>query len=418
MTRRRFAWLLLALAATAVAGRVAYVLTVTQDQTLFVDEAYYAAGARSLVQGDGFEYVPLIGAPPSENATHPPLTSIVLAPAAWLSDSYGLAMRFTVVLAGAGVVVLTGLIGREVAGPRAGLIAAGIAAAYPYLWANDGLLMSETFATLTTAATVLLAYSVVSRVTWPRVVALGVVSGLAMLSRAELALLVPALVLPVILTLRDLTRARRLAVAGVAVAAAALTISPWVVYNLARFERPVLLSNSDGSVLLGANCDETYYGSLIGSHEGRCGLLAQGEPSVHNEAQRERAREYISDHLGRLPVVVAVRVGRMWSIFKPFQMADFAAGENTPRWVSHAGFAVSLVLIPAAVVGAVALRRRRLRILPLLAPAIVVTVAAAAFYPRSRYRAPAEVGIVVLAAVAFEMLLDRRRSRPQSVATL
>jgi hypothetical protein len=208
-----------------------------------------------------------------------------------------------------------------------------------------------------------------------------------------------------------------LALAAVAMAVATLTISPWVVYNLARFERPVLLSNGDGGVLLGANCDETYYGSLIGSHEGRCTLLEQQEPSVFNEAQRERAREYVFDHLDRLPVVVAARVGRMWGVFKPFQMADFAVGENTPRWVSHAGFAVSVMLIPAAVVGAIALRRRRVRVLPLLAPAIVVTVAAAAFYPRIRYRAPAEVGIVVLAAVAFEMLLDRR-SRPQSVATL
>ena len=43
-----------------------------------------------------------------------------------------------------------GLLGRELAGARAGLLAAALGAVYPYLWVNDGLILAETFATLGT----------------------------------------------------------------------------------------------------------------------------------------------------------------------------------------------------------------------------------------------------------------------------
>ncbi len=72
--------------------------------------------------------------------------------------SHLLAQRLTMTVFGAGVVLLIGLIGRAVAGNRAGLIAAGIAALYPNLWINDGLVMSETLATLAVALAILLAY--------------------------------------------------------------------------------------------------------------------------------------------------------------------------------------------------------------------------------------------------------------------
>ncbi|HXH59229.1 hypothetical protein [Iamia sp.] len=51
--------------------------------------------------------------------------------------------------------------------------------------------------------------------------------------------------------------------------------------------------------------------------------------------------------------------------------------------------------------------------LPLIAPALVLTVVAAVFYGRVRFRAPAEPGLVALAAVAVDHLL-RRRSPPEA----
>ena len=59
---------------------------------------------------------------------------------------------------GLGVVLLTALLARAVAGDRAALIAAFLAALYPYLWVNDGLIMSESFTGLFVVGALLAAY--------------------------------------------------------------------------------------------------------------------------------------------------------------------------------------------------------------------------------------------------------------------
>ncbi len=137
---RRFLACLLLIAAVSFAGRAAYILTVARHAHgpsytktapglhRSFDEYYYAQGAIAFANGDGFRFSPLVGAPAAEQGQHPPLTSVALAPAAWITDGNETAMRFTVALAGAGVVVMLGLIGRRLAGDRAGLNAAGIGA--------------------------------------------------------------------------------------------------------------------------------------------------------------------------------------------------------------------------------------------------------------------------------------------------
>ena len=51
-------------------------------------------------------------------------------------------------LLGIAAVVVIGLLGYRLAGPAAGLVAAGIAAVYPQLWINDGVLLSESIVVL------------------------------------------------------------------------------------------------------------------------------------------------------------------------------------------------------------------------------------------------------------------------------
>jgi hypothetical protein len=65
--------------------------------------------------------------------------------------------------------------------------------------------------------------------------------------------------------------------------------------------------------------------------------------------------------------------------------------------------------------GAVILRRRRTSLLPLLALPVMVTVTAACAYGITRFRAPAEITIVVLAAVAVDHLY-RQRSHSSKAA--
>jgi hypothetical protein len=72
-----------------------------------------------------------------------------------------------------------------------------------------------------------------------------------------------------------------------------------------------------------------------------------------------------------------------------------------------------MIALPFALVGAAAgaviLRRRRVLVIPLLAPIACVLVTVAVFYAATRFRATAEGPIHVLVAVALVALWDRVR---------
>jgi hypothetical protein len=253
---------LVIVAVLAFAGRSLYVLTVLQQQEYpefsaetvgparSYDEIYYTGAARALADGDGFRFG--VGEPAQEQGIHPPMTSVALAPVAWLTDDE-LPMRLLVAAVGALVVLLAGLVALNVAGPRAAYIAAGLAVIHPNLWMNDGLLMSESFAAAGTAAAIWCTYRLLETWSWRWAAGVGVACAVAMLSRSELALLVPALVVPAVLLARTAPTSRRILHATLACSVAGLVVAPWVLYNLQRFEEPVLLSHGDGNVFIGGH---------------------------------------------------------------------------------------------------------------------------------------------------------------------
>ena len=77
--------------------------------------------------------------------------------------------------------------------------------------------------------------------------------------------------------------------------------------------------------------------------------------------------------------------------------------------VQKLGVLMFFVLMPLAVAGALLLRRRGVVTWILLAPFIIVTVTALTTYGNLRFREPAELCVVVLAAVALDELLRRRQ---------
>jgi uncharacterized membrane protein YfcA len=72
---------------------------------------------------------------------------------------------------------------------------------------------------------------------------------------------------------------------------------------------------------------------------------------------------------------------------------------------------VRVLALPFAVAGAVRLRRRSVLLLPLLLFLAAVALVVGVTFGSVQYRAPAEVPIVVLAAVGVDALWDRPRSR-------
>jgi 4-amino-4-deoxy-L-arabinose transferase-like glycosyltransferase len=414
---------LVLIALVAFVGRSVYVLTVLQHEEYAggledaglvrsYDELYYTAAAHALADGDGFRFS-IDAGPVEEQGVHPPMTSAVLAPVASLTDDE-LPMRLLVAAIGGVVVLLAGLVALSVAGPGAAYIAAALAAVYPNLWMNDGLLMAESLAAAGTAAALWCTYRLIATWRWPWAAATGAACAVAMLSRSELALLVPVMVVPAVLLARTVPMSQRLGHASLACATALFVVAPWVLYNLGRFEEPVVLSHGDGNVLIGSNCDPTYHGTLLGFHNGFCGFIEDlpAENSLEAATRRRAAFDYIGDHVDRLPVVVATRVGRLWGAYGQVQMARIAQAEGRPTVASLAGLAMFWALVPLAVLGALRLRRACQPLWPLVAPIVIVTFNAAAFYGLTRFRVPAEVPLVVLAGVALAGL--RSAAREQS----
>jgi hypothetical protein len=63
------------------------------------------------------------------------------------------------------------------------------------------------------------------------------------------------------------------------------------------------------------------------SYETASGLTPGRDEPEQSERWRREAGEYVGEHLGRLPVVVAARVGRTWSLYplSPVDKARFAS---------------------------------------------------------------------------------------------
>jgi hypothetical protein len=115
---------------------------------------------------------------------------------------------------------------------------------------------------------------------------------------------------------------------------------------------------------------------------------------------------YALHHLGRLPAVVVARERRMWGLYRPMQ-----TNPGRSPWAQDAGVVMYYMLVPLTVCGFVLLRRRRVQTWPLVAPFVLVALAAALVYGYLRFRHPAEIPLVILAGVAIEQLWLRLRAR-------
>lgn len=363
----------------------------------FSDSIYYSAQARVLAYGRWF-----IGFNEKAAAEHGPVTTLLLALVSRF-EPYVSWQRAATVATGVATVALVGLLGRRIGGERVGLVAASIAAVYPNMWLPDGLVMSESPALLLVVA------SLLGALTWREVpskraaIGWGVVLGLAMLTRSELALMAAALIVGAWFVRRRApgpTTFTRVVLAAVACAA---TIAPWVIYNSVRFEEPVLLSTNDGGLLLGSNCDATYQQPDVGGWSLLCiwPLVddSTGDESVKSRIYRRRAVDYISDHSSRLPVVVAYRGLRVLSLAKFEFLLAQDVGEDRERWAVIAGIPMFWALALLSVRGARRLPRYERFVL--LVPIVLVFFVALASYGSQRLRAPAEPAIAVLAAVAI-----------------
>jgi 4-amino-4-deoxy-L-arabinose transferase-like glycosyltransferase len=374
---------------------------------IFNDEAYYSTLAHLVATGHGFVrpaefYGFHLSLPTAERA---PLFTMLVAGLYKLGLAGGDG-RLVGLLTGGGTIVALGLLGRRLAGERAGLIAAGLAALYPILIAADGAMMTESTYGVFAAFSLVVAYRLLDRPSLGYAALLGALLGLAALARGEALLLLPLLLIALVRRSGG-WRPGGWRTAAVVVAAFAIVLAPWTIRNWSAFDRPVLVATEGGETLAGANCDVTYYGRRIGTWQYSCARFdGRGNEAVELDEAGHRGVRFARDHAGRVPLVLAARFARTWGLWEPF-----AVPEGRRKWVQQIGAALYFVLLPLAAYGIVLLRRRRVPLLIVLAPFLTVTATVLLAYGQIRFRHSAELSLVVLTAVALDRLLGEARWR-------
>jgi hypothetical protein len=127
-----------------------------------------------------------------------------------------------------------------------------------------------------------------------------------------------------------------------------------------------------------------------------------GDESVRDRELRKIAFDYVRVHEHQVPLVVGARVGRVWEVFRPIQTAGLDWFEGRGKPVGLSALLAYLAVLPLAIAGAFVVHARKRTLLPLLAIAAAVTITAAVFYGAVRFRAPADVVLILLAAVAID----------------
>jgi hypothetical protein len=355
---------------------------------------------------DGLGYTSTIGG--VEVATHPPGWVTLLAV---VSEAGGRSMRthqLTGLVIGLGVILIAGLVGRRCAGRRVGVIAAFLAASYPGFWVLDVQILSEPLGLALVGVLILVLADLWERPTLARVVLAGMISGALILVRSEMLLLLGLGVAPIVLLNRRITVRRRVVWTGAAAVTAVLWMAPWTIHNLGRFEEPVPLSHNVGQTLLNGNCPpETFGEDRIGSYDFKCeNRLRLQQPDIDESQKDIEARnlafENMRDNLERLPATVLARYGRLVGVFRPVQTVGFQAtfmGSATwPVWAWVTSF---WVIAPVAAYGSVLMRRAGRFQWPLVAPLLIIVLGTTIAFGDPRHHTPADLGIVVLAAVAL-----------------
>jgi 4-amino-4-deoxy-L-arabinose transferase-like glycosyltransferase len=417
---RSFALGLAVLSGVGFGIALAYALAVSPDEIVAGDATQYHLLAQGIADGQGYSTLSsLLRGEPEPTAQHPPLFPLVLAGLDLIGLDTLEAHRVVLCFVAAASVALVGLLGRRVAGPRAGLIAAGLAALYPGFFMLAGVAMTESLYIPLIALTLLVTYTLLDVAGAPRgaggvsprmaslAALVGALIGLTILDRTEAVLLLPLLALAVALRVRG--GRERVRVVAVMTVATLLVLAPWLVRNWAAMDRFPVLSTNGGLTAMVANCEGPYYldvGFIQPDCLIRCERLRENELRYSDCGERV-AREYAEDHLGRVPVVVVARVARTWNLYGVGKDVSYAEFGGRNRTASKVKVGMYFLLLPLAALGAWVLVRRRRPLLPLLAPVLMATIATALTYGFSHYRIGADVALVVLGATGLDRLVAR-----------
>ena len=404
--RRPHLWLI---AVAAIAPRFA-VLVHERDQILgsFTDKsddfalAFIHHGTFGLVPGEPSAYTQ-------------PLYGFFLVPIYWIFGREWWSVGLVQIAVATGTAFLVYAIGARVLSRAAGTFAAVVATLNPYLVWHDVHLNREILDQLLLAALVLCVLVAADRRSIPWSLAAGVNAGLAILGNVRMAFL------PVVLAAYLLARTGWSWAPVALVAAAALTVAPWVVRN--KVEVGCFALTTDGRALWKANNLQTYplltHGKWIDDVKdppghpfpnpeearaiySRGGGTSQIDECANQSYYQHKAWRFVREHPGAKTKLAALAVRMEWDPRTTASATDSGHGFlrtwAQPLYTS-ALYALGLLGLFFA--------PRRFAALALLVLAYQ-TLAALVFVGASRYRVPTDFLIALLAAAVFERALGRR----------
>ncbi|HEY3017636.1 MAG TPA: glycosyltransferase family 39 protein [Gaiellaceae bacterium] len=183
-----------------------------------------------------------------------PLYGFFLVPIYWIFGRHWEVIGIAQILVAIGTAILIYEIGRRVASPRVGFIAAAIASLHPYLVWHDVHMNREILDHFLAAAIVLLTLIAAARPTLRLAALLGVALGLGILGNVRLAAL-PLIVAAFILWRQGLQR-RTVGVSLLLISVTAVVVAPWMIRN--RVSVGCFTVTTDARALWKANNQNTY----------------------------------------------------------------------------------------------------------------------------------------------------------------
>jgi 4-amino-4-deoxy-L-arabinose transferase-like glycosyltransferase len=412
-------WLLVGAMATSVGLVLLYVLT-TRSHPLSGDEPVYDEMARFWVDGKlWWSTLPFGEAGPS--AWKAPLYPAFLGTVYAIFGESPLRAEIVQSLLAAVTVALTWALGRRLFGPTVAIAGAWIVALFPLVFEYYGILFAEALAIPLTVGALLIFLG--RRPTRGIAIGAGAVIGLGLLARPTSVFLLVAMAASFIVA-TGWRRGAGLALLGAAIAA--LVVLPWTVRNYVEHDGLIPISVQDGAAY------GTFNPETAADTENRWAwrayledppeVLADPPPGLTEAELRselqEAAIDYIREHPSSVPKAIFWNgVVRFWDLRRPADAIAEADFQGRSRVVRGIGLGMYYVLLPIALFGLWRLRRRREIIVPVAA--IVVSVAVLFLtIGGTRYRAPLEPLLALLAAAALPQsarLLDRDRGGPAGV---
>jgi 4-amino-4-deoxy-L-arabinose transferase-like glycosyltransferase len=407
--RRFHLW---AVAGTAIVPRLAVLLHERSDiLTAFTDKS--DDFAQTFVHHGTFGFLP--GEP---SAYTQPLYGFFLVPIYEVFGRRWWSVGLAQIVVATATAFLVYAIGAHVMSRRGGTVAAVVATLNPYLVWHDVHLNREILDQLLAAALVLTTLVAAERRSGRWAVAAGACGGFALLGNVRLALL------PVVVALYLLLRGGWSWAPLAVLAAAAVTVAPWVIRN--RVEIGCSALTTDGRALWKANNEQTYDllasggwiddvrdppGHPFPNPEEARDIYRQGGQKLHvdecaNQSYyQHKAWLFVRNHPGAKAKLAGQALRMEWDPRTTASATDSGRGVvrdwAQPLYTS-AVFALALVgifVVKLPFVG--------------LASAILVyqAVAAMVFVGATRYRVPTDFLLALLAAGAIGRIVERRHRR-------